>query len=131
LKTQELPAMAAGSDDGLLRLNSRSAGASGRRKFCLADWDGDGRLDILINSTNVNWLRNIETRDGRTTFEDQGSLSKTKLAGHDTSPTVVHWNPDGIPDLLIGAEDGHFYFLTNPRHAAGTLNKTPEKRNSP
>ena len=125
LKTQELPEMMSGSDDGLLRLNSRSAGASGRRKFCLADWDGDGRMDILINSTNVNWLKNTETREGKTFFEDQGPLAQTKLAGHDTSPTVVHWNKDGIPDLLIGAEDGHFYFLANPHRAAGNFGAKP------
>jgi hypothetical protein len=112
-------------------LNSRSAGASGRRKFCLADWDGDGRTDILINSTNVNWLKNTETREGKTFFVDQGPLTQTRLAGHDTSPTVVHWNKDGIPDLLIGAEDGHFYFLANPHRAAGNFGAKPggdEKR---
>jgi len=45
-----------------------------------------------------------------------GPLDSRILAGHDTSPTVVHWNKDGIPDLLVGAEDGHFYFKRNPRH---------------
>ncbi|MCP5113332.1 MAG: VCBS repeat-containing protein, partial [bacterium] len=29
--------------DGPLRLNARKAGKSGRRKFTIADWDGDGR----------------------------------------------------------------------------------------
>jgi len=37
----------------------------------------------------------------------------TILAGHSTSPTVVDWNKDNIPDLLVGAEDGHFYYLKN------------------
>jgi hypothetical protein len=44
-----------------------------------------------------------------------GNLDRAKLAGHDTSPTVVDWNNDGIPDLLLGAEDGHLYYLRNPR----------------
>jgi hypothetical protein len=129
LKTQELPELMSGSEDGLLRLNSRPAGASGRRKFCLADWDGDGRIDILINGANANWLKNTETREEKTFFEDRGPLSRTKLAGHDTSPTVVHWNRDGIPDLLIGAEDGHFYLLPNPRRAKTNSEPNSEKAN--
>jgi hypothetical protein len=43
-------------------------------------------------------------------------LSNLRLAGHTTSPTVVDWNKDGIPDLLVGAEDGHFYYMVNPNH---------------
>jgi len=37
------------------------------------------------------------------------------MASHDVSPTAVDWDGDGVPDLLCGAEDGHFYFLKNPR----------------
>jgi hypothetical protein len=99
----------------LLHMNPLAAGASGRRKFCIADWDGDGRLDILANTKNVNWLQNAGTQNGRTVFADRGLMAEERLAGHDTSPTVVHWNKDRIPDLLVGAEDGHFYYLKNPR----------------
>ncbi len=100
---------------GLLRLNARRAGLSGRRKFCFADWDGDGRLDLLVNSKGVNFLRNMGEKDGRTLFRDMGELTGRVLAGHTTCPTVVDWNRDGIPDLLVGAEDGRFYYLENPR----------------
>jgi len=37
------------------------------------------------------------------------------LAGHATKPTVTDWDKDGVPDLLIGAEDGFFYQVKNPR----------------
>ncbi len=100
---------------GFLRLNARRAGKSGRRKFCFADWDGDGRLDLLVNSLGVNFLRNLGTRGGFTTFQDMGEITGRALAGHTTCPTVVDWNRDGIPDLLVGAEDGHFYYMRNPR----------------
>jgi hypothetical protein len=118
-------------EDGFLRLNALTAGASGRRKFCIVDWDGDNRLDIVVNSVNVNWLRNAESRDGQTAVEDRGPLANVVLAGHDSSPTAVHWNKDGIPDLLIGAEDGHLYFLANPRHSGKTPNDTTGKAASP
>jgi hypothetical protein len=35
------------------------------------------------------------------------------LARHTTSPSVVDWDKDGIPELLLGAEDGHFYLFQN------------------
>ncbi len=96
-----------------LRLNAEQAGRSGRRKFCFADWDGDGRVDLLVNSTSVNFLRNISTKESPWTFHDEGSVDETKLAGHTTSPTVVDWDHDGRPDLVIGAEDGHLYLRAN------------------
>ncbi len=104
-----------GESDGLLRLNDGAAGRSGRRKFCLIDWDGDGDSDLLVNSLNINLLRNTGTENGMTVFQDMGPLSERRLAGHTTSPTVVDWNGDGVPDLLAGAEDGRFYHLQNPR----------------
>jgi len=103
-------------EDGLLRLNSGVAGRSGRRKLCLNDWDGDGDLDMLVNSLNISLMENTGTVDGKTTFKDRGALHTIKLSGHTTCPTVVDWNKDGIPDLLAGAEDGRFYYLPNPRH---------------
>ena len=42
-----------------------------------------------------------------------GGQKKRKLAGHTTSPTTVDWNGDGKRELLIGAEDGHLYWMPN------------------
>jgi len=100
-------------ENGLLRLNTKEAGGSGRRKFCITDWDRDGLPDLIVNSVNVTWLKNKGIKNGLTVFENRGTLSKAILAGHSTSPTVVDWDKNGIPDLLIGAEDGHFYYLKN------------------
>ncbi len=98
-----------------LRLNDKAAGGSGRRKFCLADWDGDGDLDLIIDSQNVCWYENTGTQNGKVSFKKRADLMSIRLAGHDTSPTTVDWNKDGIPDLLLGAEDGHLYYLQNKR----------------
>ncbi len=101
------------STAGLLRLNAGVAGGSGRRKFCFADWDQDGDPDLLVNSLNVAWFENRGTGDGLVRFVFRGNLSDKKLAGHTTSPTVVDWDRNGVPDLLVGAEDGHFYYFPN------------------
>ncbi|MCX7011097.1 MAG: VCBS repeat-containing protein, partial [Candidatus Sumerlaeota bacterium] len=93
----------------LLRLNAGWAGKSGRRKFLLTDWDRDGRIDILANSLNMNFLKNVG-EGGRFVFRDMGPMVPERLAGHDTCPAVVDWNGDGASELIIGAEDGYFYY---------------------
>jgi hypothetical protein len=98
----------------LLRLNTGAAGGSGRRKFTFTDWDQDGDLDLLINSDNVSLMQNLGQHEGLVRLADEGPLASRKLAGHTTSPTAVDWNRDGLPDVLVGAEDGHFYYLQNP-----------------
>jgi hypothetical protein len=101
----------------LLRLNDGVFGRSGRRTFCVVDWDGDGKTDILLNSVpNVNFFRALgRDAQGRWMFRDEGPVSTHVLAGHATKPTVADWNKDGVPELLIGAEDGFFYQVKNPR----------------
>ena len=102
------------SVSGPLQLSCKKYGSSGRVKFCIADWDVDKKPDLLINSRNVALMLNEKNEDGRVCFRDAGLLMKTRLAGHTTCPTNVDWDKNGIPDLLTGAEDGHFYYLKNP-----------------
>ncbi len=100
-----------------LQLSKGKAGASGRRKLCVTDWDGDGKPDFLVNSSSANFLRQVGFQDGCWRFKDEGPLVKQNIEGHDVSPAVVDFEGKGIPDFLGGAEDGHFYFLKNPRAA--------------
>lgn len=102
--------------EGLLRLNDGIGGKSGRRKICFADWDGDGRTDLIVDSQNAAWFRNVREQDGQVWYEYMGNVSDLTLAGHTTCPTPVDWDGDGRPDLLAGAEDGHFYLLKNNRN---------------
>ncbi len=98
-----------------LRLNSNAAGRSGRRKLCVVDWNRDGKFDFLLNSANADLLEQVEQRDGQWVFRDAGSIAQRNIEGHDVSPAVVDFDANGIPDFVGGAEDGHFYFLKNPR----------------
>ncbi|QEC54118.1 FG-GAP repeat domain-containing protein [Anseongella ginsenosidimutans] len=96
---------------GPLRLNTEKYGRSGRVKFALADWDQDGLIDILVNSGNISFMKNLGKKNGKWFFSERGMIGVPVLAGHTTSPTMVDWNKDGVPELLAGAEDGHFYYL--------------------
>lgn len=103
-----------------LRLSEKTGGGSGRRTFCFTDWDGDGKLDLIVNSVNANFLRNVSTKPGEWLFQDLGPVDPARLAGHNTAPTAVNWSHRAVPDLLIGAEDGCFYLLRNPAAPAST-----------
>lgn len=107
-----------------IRLNAGAAGESGRRKLCMMDWDGDGKTDFFVSSSlyhqyvngvNVDYWRQTRTEGGKCYFRNEGRLSATKLQGHSCAPTSADFNNDGVPDIVIGGEDGCFYYLRNPR----------------
>ena len=97
-----------------IQMNKKRAGGSGRYKLHVVDWDGDGRLDLLVNSTNADFYRNLKTADGKVVLKNEGPLSQRKLAGHTSSPCTVDWDQDGVRDLIVGAEDGYLYWMKNP-----------------
>jgi hypothetical protein len=98
-----------------LRLTIGTAGRSGRRKLCMVDWDGDGKLDVLANGRNALFYRQLRAEPGRWLFEAKGDVAEPNIEGHDTHPAAVDFDGNGIPDLVIGAEDGRLYYLRNPR----------------
>ncbi len=100
-------------DNQPLRMNERSAGRSGRTKLVVVDWDGDGRLDVLVNSENAEWFRNCEDRDGKIVIKRVGNLGKRNISGHSCSPAVCDFDADGKPDLLVGSENGRIYYRRN------------------
>jgi hypothetical protein len=98
-----------------LRFNPNPLGASGRRKLTVADWDGDGKLDILADGKNAVFWRQVATRDGKWLFKNEGDLASGDTSGHSPTPATSDWDGDGKRDLVLGAQEGHFYFLKNPR----------------
>ena len=59
----------------------------------------DNRLSILLGN-------------GDGTFQSPRYLNVSAMPSF---VTVADFNGDGIPDFIGGAEDGHFYYLRNPR----------------
>ena len=94
-----------------IRLNERTAGGSGRRKITVVDYDGDGAVDFLANSTNADFWRQTKAENGFWYFENRGPIDERPISGHSTSPSWVDFNDDGTPEPLIGAEDGYFYTI--------------------
>ncbi|MBK5293469.1 MAG: VCBS repeat-containing protein, partial [Acidobacteriia bacterium] len=93
-----------------LQLSRGRAGKSGRRKIELADWDGDGDLDLITDEDTAVWYENTGSQVAPVLVR-RGEIADRKLPGHNPAPSVADWNGDGLPDLIIGAEDGFFYYF--------------------
>jgi len=56
-------------------------------------------------------FKNLDFSHGTMCMLDEAALDEELGTGMRS----VDWDCNGIPDLLIGAEDGFLYYLKNPR----------------
>jgi hypothetical protein len=105
--------------------------AAGSHVFAF-DWDGDGKLDLIIGTAGGEVLlaANIGTRT-KPEFGEARPLSaggkKIEIASGAAAPTVDDWDGDGLPDLVVGAEDGSVVWFRNegkPKEPKLTAAKT-------
>ncbi len=77
---------------------------------CIADWDGDGQLDLLVSEDNgaIIFFRNLALEGvpklaAGVTLVPKGRMnSLTVRRGIRSKLCVVDWNEDGRLDLLVG-----------------------------
>ena len=122
-------------DDGsVIGANFLSAGGTGRLKLNLVDWDIDGLLDLLVGTPRHGSIPNPETglpqslglpgsavlflRNVGSNSEPVFEFPKLMafrgdpifLGQHACGPAVADFGREAGPDLIVGEEDGRFWF---------------------
>src|SRR5262249_50491129 len=83
---------------------------------CVADWDGDGLVDLIVGCgdgsvifyKNIGSAREPKLAEGvpllppGTIEYDTAKMSKQPVSGVRAKVCVVDYNGDGLPDLLVG-----------------------------
>jgi hypothetical protein len=99
----------------LVKVPGHPAPAEQYTKIHLADWNGDGRPDLLVGHSDGVFL----LYPNRGTKEEPvfGLPEKVELEGGQfpsrPSPFLFDWDGDGKRDLIVGTEDGRVWFYAN------------------
>jgi len=119
-------------EDGSPIVLAGPVGLSGRVKFAVTDWDGDGRWDVVLGvqhglqkffrqpgsespSSAPYWLRNVGTNDKPVfeparliTFADGQPIIVNK---HDFTAFPTDLKKRGAGDLIFGDDEGFIFYL--------------------
>ena len=113
----------------------------------MADWDGDGLPDIVLNSIlgEVVWLKNVGTRtkpvlaapqpievewtqpQPRLAWGWRTPTGKALLTQWRTTPVVVDCNRDGLPDLVMLDQEGYLVYFERIRRGDKRLLLPPRR----
>ncbi len=120
----------------------------GYTTLSVADWDGDGLKDILVNSIlgNVLWYKNVgekgnpkldQPRVVEVEWEDnppelawgwRKPKGKELLTQWRTTPVAIDFNEDGLTDLVSLDTEGYLAFYERYRTESDELKLAPPKR---
>ncbi len=93
---------------------------------CIADFDGDGDLDILCGEflDKFTYFENIGSRQAPKYATGERLMHNGKPLAMDLQmivPTPIDWNSDGDVDLIVGDEDGRVALVENTGRLAGRV----------
>jgi len=73
------------------------------------DWNDDGRLDIIVGDRlgTISYFSRLSSGDIFLTAEPKINVDgKPIYVGHNSAPSIVDWNNDGLPDIVTGRMEG-------------------------
>jgi hypothetical protein len=73
------------------------------------DWNNDGMLDIIVGDRlgNISYFRRLPAGDIFLIAEPRVLVAgKPIFVGYNSSPSIVDWNNDNLPDLVTGRTEG-------------------------
>jgi len=100
-----------------LKANGKVINVENTSGPCLADWDGDGKLDLLLgdSSGKVAWYQKVGTKTKPQlgpaqilveappkSLQEPPAQDNPKRSDWRVKVAVTDWNGDGRPDLLVG-----------------------------
>jgi hypothetical protein len=101
------------------RFTLESPGVAGRRipvlfrvwQLCLADWNGDGKVDALVSEKTITVSLN-EGTNARPVFGPARPIlaAGKPILSHGDFLAVVDWDGDGLRDLLVSGDQGLLFY---------------------
>lgn len=91
-------------------------GNNARSFVTMADWDGDGLLDIIFaRQTKLYFFKNTGTKiQPKFDFAPPWKEFADIIPGMPIpAPHIVDWNKDGVPDLIVNSSYSYLYLYSH------------------